>query len=273
MPEIAEVETVRNTLKTKILNKKIIDVNILYEKMMENDINEFKKNLIGYKFIDIQRRGKWLIFILDNDYDLLSHLRMEGKYFIKKSNEKIVKHEHVIITFDDKTDLRYHDTRKFGRMLLVKAKDLEKTTCINKQGYEPNSEMLTVEYLRSKLKNKNVTIKTLLLDQTIISGLGNIYANEVLFGAKINPFKKGKDITKKDAGNIILASNEIIKKAIKMGGTTIKSYTSSLGVTGMFQQELKVHKREGNECYVCKSVIKKEKLNGRSAYYCPKCQK
>ena len=129
MPEIAEVETVRNTLKRQILNKKIKKVNVRYNKMIESDIKTFANDLIGDEFIDIKRRGKWLIFELHNHY-LLSHLRMEGKFFLKNSNEEIVKHEHVIITFIDNTDLRYHDTRKFGRMNLIKKEDLENTECI-----------------------------------------------------------------------------------------------------------------------------------------------
>jgi len=121
MPEIAEVETVRNTLKERILNKKIKDVNIIYSKMIESDINDFKNVLINNSFKDIKRIGKWLIFELDKHY-LLSHLRMEGKYFIKNITEPIEKHEHIILTFEDNIDLRYHDTRKFGRMKLIKKK-------------------------------------------------------------------------------------------------------------------------------------------------------
>lgn len=272
MPEIAEVETVRNTLKKQILHKRIKEVKILYEKMIEGKKEEFKENLIGDEFIDIKRRGKWLIFELNNHY-LLSHLRMEGKYFLKTEQEPIEKHEHVIITFLDNTDLRYHDTRKFGRMSLIKKEELETNEKIKKQGYEPGEKDLTVEYLLNKFKNKNIAIKTLLLDQTIISGLGNIYANEVLFASNINPFKKGKEITKVEVKRIINSSNKIIKKAIELGGTTIKSYTSSLGVTGRFQQELMVHKKENEECKICHTLIKNDKINGRSTYYCPCCQK
>ncbi len=272
MPEIAEVETVRNILKKQILFKKIKQVQVLYPKMIESNINEFEKNLLGNEFIDIKRRGKWLIFEL-NDFYLLSHLRMEGKYFIKPHEEKIEKHEHVIITFSDHTDLRYHDTRKFGRMNLIKKTDLEKVEAIQKQGYEPGEKRLTKEYLIGKLKNKKIPIKTILLDQTIISGLGNIYANEVLFDAKIHPLKNGCDITKEEAERIIESSEKIISRAIELGGTTIKSYTSSLGVTGRFQQELMVHKREDKPCLICKTPIERIKVNGRSTYYCPKCQK
>ena len=272
MPEIAEVETVRNTLKSMILNKKIVDVNIIYPKIIESNISDFKNILIGRKFVDIDRIGKWLMFDL-NDYYLLSHLRMEGKYFVKKSTDEIIKHEHIIISFDDGTDLRYHDTRKFGRMNLVKKSDIDKVEAIKKQGIEANSNKLTKEYLYDKIHKKNKPIKSLLLDQTIISGLGNIYANEVMFDARINPNKLGKDISLKECDLIVKASKKIIDAAIKDGGTTIKSYTSSLGVTGRFQQHLMVHKREGEECKVCGTLIENIKIGGRSTYFCPKCQK
>lgn len=272
MPEIAEVETVRNTLKNMILNKEIIDVNIIYPKMIESDVLEFKKILKSRKFIDIKRIGKWLLFDL-SDYYLLSHLRMEGKFFVKNHNEPIEKHEHVIISFKDHTDLRYHDTRKFGRMNLVKKENINSVEAIKKQGIEPNDERLTKEYLYNAIKKKNIPIKTVLLDQTIISGLGNIYANEVLFQARINPLMKARDLTIKNCEDIIESSNEIIKKAIEMGGTTIKSYTSSLGVTGRFQNYLMVHKRNGLPCKRCNTNIEIIKIGGRSTYYCPRCQK
>ena len=272
MPEIAEVETVRNTLKNMILNKKIKSVNVIYPKMLESDVEEFKKLLPERKFIDIKRVGKWLIFDL-GDYYLLSHLRMEGKFFVKNHDEEINKHEHIIITFTDGTDLRYHDTRKFGRMNLIKKEDLNSTEAIKKQGIEPISDELTKEYLYDKISKKHLPMKTILLDQTIIAGLGNIYADEVLFASHINPLKKGSDITINDCENIKNASRDIISKAIEYGGTTIKSYTSSLGVTGRFQAFLMVHKREGEPCLVCKTQVVRIKVGGRSTYYCPKCQK
>ncbi len=272
MPEIAEVETVRNTLKKQILHKRIKNVKILYDKIIESNKNNFKLDLVNDCFIDIKRRGKWLIFELNNHY-LLSHLRMEGKFFLKNEADPIERHEHIIIVFDDRTDLRYHDTRKFGRMNLIKKDELFTNEAIRKQGFEPGEEELTADYLLDKFKNKRLAIKTLLLDQTIISGLGNIYANEVLFAAHINPFKIGSKITKKEAENIVNAADKIIKRAMELGGTTIKSYTSSLGVTGKFQNELMVHKRENEECKICQTLIKNEKINGRSTYYCPICQK
>ena len=272
MPEIAEVETVRNTLKKQILHKKIKDVQVLYSKMIESDLATFKKDLMGDEFIDIKRRGKWLIFELHNHY-LLSHLRMEGKFFLKKSDDEVAKHEHVIITFSDNTDLRYHDTRKFGRMNLIPKEALTSTECIQKQGLEPCDKALTAAYLLAKFKNKKLAIKTVLLDQTIISGLGNIYANEVLFYARINPLKAASKLNEKECALICEGAAKIIKEAIAMGGTTIKSYTASLGVTGRFQQKLKVHKKMDQPCPICGAPIKCEKVNGRSTYYCPNCQK
>ena len=272
MPEIAEVETVRNTLKKQILGKKIKKVNVLYDKMIESNVNDFKIKLIGQEFVDILRTGKWLIFET-NDYYLLSHLRMEGKYFLKSAGDPIVKHEHVIFTFEDDSDLRYHDTRKFGRMNLINKEELSSVEAVKKQGIEPGDISLTGEYLIEKLKNKRLPMKTLLLDQTIISGLGNIYADEVLFRAKVNPLKSGKDLSIEEAQKIVRAAEEVIKEAIEMGGTTIKSYTSSLGVTGRFQQKLMVHKHEGEECKECGTIIKRIKVGGRSTYYCDNCQK
>ena len=272
MPEIAEVETVRQTLKRRILKKQIKNVNVLYERMIESDLTDFKTKLVGLEFDDILRRGKWLLFSI-GDYYLCSHLRMEGKYFIKDNNEEINKHEHVIFEFSDGTDLRYHDTRKFGRMNLVKKELLDTVEGVRKQGIEPIDDKLSKEYLYEHFKKSNLPMKTLLLDQTIISGLGNIYADEVLFAACINPLKKGKEITIDECQRIKEVSKEIIEEAIKCGGTTIKSYTSSLGVTGRFQQNLMAHKRENEQCKNCNSIIKRIVVGGRSTYYCENCQK
>jgi len=272
MPELAEVETVRNTLKKRILNKKIKDVKIIYSKMIDSDINEFKNILINNEFKDILRVGKWLIFELNNHY-LLSHLRMEGKYFLKNIDEEVQKHEHIIITFSDKTDLRYHDTRKFGRMKIVKKEELWQTEEIKKQGKEPMDNTLTSSYLLDKFKSKKLPIKSVLLDQEIISGLGNIYADEVLYASNINPLRSASSLNDSECKKIIESSKRIIEKAIEEGGTTIKSYTSSLGVIGNYQNFLQIHKREGLPCNKCESKIKRIKVGGRSTYYCEVCQK
>ena len=266
------METVRQTLKRRILQKRIKNVNVLYERMIESDLDEFRNNLVGLEFCDILRKGKWLLFEIC-DYYLCSHLRMEGKYFIKNHDEEINKHEHVIFTFDDDTELRYHDTRKFGRMNLVLKKDIDKVEGVRKQGIEPIDSNLSKEYLYDNFKKRKLPMKTLLLDQTIISGLGNIYADEVLFASKINPLKLGSEITIEECQRIVESSKTIIEEAIKCGGTTIKSYTSSLGVSVRFQQHLMVHKRENEPCKNCKRSILRTVIGGRSTYYCENCQK
>ena len=272
MPEIAEVETVRNTLKKRILHQKIVNFKAYYLPILLDDESLVKAALIGKEFLDIKRIGKWLLFETDTHY-LLSHLRMEGKYFLKDKNDPIEKHEHVVFTFASGLSMRYHDTRKFGRMKLVLKENLYDFEGIKKQGKEPISDDLTKEYLYNKIHSKNIPMKTILLDQTIISGLGNIYADEVLFAAKIHPLTKGKEISLDDCAKIKEAAYKIITTAIKCGGTTIRSYTSSLGVTGRFQQNLMVHKREGEPCKICQTKIAKIVVGGRSTYYCPKCQK
>ena len=269
MPELPEVETVRMTLKKQIIGKKINDVKVLYNGIIATNLDDFKKNLINQEFIDIKRKGKYLIFEL-SDYYLVSHLRMEGKYFIKKIDDEIMKHEHVIFTLDN-ISLRYHDTRKFGKMYLVDKDKLYIDTPLVNIGKDPWDNSLDVNYLKERY-HSNKHIKTLLLDQNIISGIGNIYADEILFKSKINPKRLGKDLSDNDLLNIINNTRDILKKSIEYGGTTIRSYTSSLGVIGHFQDYLMVHQRENKECQICKSIIIKTKVNGRGTYYCPKCQ-
>lgn len=268
MPELPEVETVRKVLKKKLLNEKIIDVKIFYDKIIETNLKDFANNIKGQSIIDINRIGKFLIFEL-NDYYLVSHLRMEGKFFIKDKKEYISKHEHVIFLFNNFT-LRYHDTRKFGKMYLVDKDKLYTDTPLKNIGVEPFN--LDYDYLKDKFKRR-ISIKTLLLDQSIISGIGNIYANEILFASSISPYKLGINLNKDEINNIIKYSKEILNKAINYGGTTIRSYTSSLGVYGNYQDFLMVHSRENLKCYKCNSLIKKDEINGRGTYYCPNCQK
>lgn len=268
MPELPEVETVKNILKTNLIGLTVKDIIITYPDMIKTNLDEFKKNLIGEKFLDIKRYGKWLVFETNNYY-LVSHLRMEGKYYYSKEFN-YEKHEHVIFLLDNGYYLRYKDVRKFGVMYLVTKDKLFIDTPLNKIGYEPFNDKLTVSYLKSKFKMKKTAIKTALLDQEIIAGLGNIYVDEVLFKSKISPFKKANLLTDQECENIITNSKEILDKAIKYGGTTIRSYTSSLGVTGSYQNYLLVHTK--TVCPNCHNQINISKINGRSTYYCNRCQ-
>lgn len=272
MPEIAEVRTVARTLNERLHGRKIKDVKIIYSNILLDSNEEFISKVVGKTIECVDNYGKW-IFISLGEYTIMSHLRMEGKYFIKDTNEVVDKHEHIIFNLDNDTDLRYHDTRKFGRMRIVPTNEIYKTDEISKLGIEPDSPALTAPYLKHMIENKKLPIKTLLLDQSIINGLGNIYVDEVLFRAKVHPETIGSKITLKNCENIIEASRDIIERATLAGGTTIRSYTSSLNVYGTYQKHLKVHTKENENCPECNTKIEKIRVGGRGTYFCPKCQK
>ena len=272
MPEIAEVRTVKNVLKNRIVGRTIKDIKYRYDGIIKTDKNEFKDILIGKTITDVDNCGKWL-FIECGDYTILSHLRMEGKYYIKPSDEEYEKHEHIIFNLDDGYDLRYKDVRKFGVMKLVKTEDIYKTDDIAKLGIEPDSKDLTDNYIYNKIHKSNKPIKELLLDQSIINGLGNIYVDEVLFASKILPNRLGNTITLDECERIKEEGSRIIKKATECGGTTIRSYTSSLGVEGTYQEYLKVHTKANQPCPNCGEKIVKTRVCGRGTYICKRCQK
>ena len=273
MPELPEVETVKETLKLKLIGKKIKDVKIYYDGIIAYpEVKEFSKQIKNLPIKDIKRRGKWLMFDLDKYY-LLSHLRMEGKYFFKNKEEKLDNHEHVVFTLDDDEELRYRDTRKFGKMYLIKKEDINSIGPIKDLGLEPWDDSLTKEYLRNKYKNKKLPIKTVLLDQSIIVGIGNIYADEILFLSKLNPLIKCCDLKDNDLNNIIKYTKKVLEKAIKLGGTTIRTYTSVDGVHGRFQNELLIHGKDKDVCPNCGQPIEKIRVGGRGTYYCINCQK
>ena len=272
MPEIAEVRTVRDALRKELIGRKIINVNILYSGIVKTDLNEFINILKNKSFKEITTIGKWIIFNF-GEYSLVSHLRMEGKYYYKPSNEEYEKHEHIIFNLDNNYDLRYKDVRKFGVMILCKTNEVMSLPEITKLGIEPDNKSLTKEYLYEKIHNSNKPMKELLLDQSIINGLGNIYADEVLFASSISPLRLGKDVLLNEYELICKEADRIITKSYELGGTTIRSYTSQLGVIGHFQDYLQVHTREGKECPKCGNTIIKIRVGGRGTYYCPNCQK
>lgn len=273
MPELPEVETVKNTLKPKLIGKRITDIKIYHDNIIEYPKKEeFTKKIINQTIIDMDRYGKWLIFVLE-DYYLLSHLRMEGKYFFKEKEDELSKHEHVVITLNNKEELRYHDVRKFGKMLLIEKDKINKIGPLIELGYEPWDKKLDTKYLKEKYQKKRLPIKTVLLDQSIITGIGNIYADEILFLSRINPEKVSNKLNEKELESIIKNTKIVLEDAIKQGGSTIRSYASVDGVHGLFQQKLNVHTKEGQPCNLCKTKIIKIKVGGRGTYYCPTCQK
>lgn len=273
MPELPEVETVVRGLREKVVGRIIRKVNIYYENIIEYpDVCSFQEKIKNQKINEINRYGKWIIFVLDNYY-LLSHLRMEGKYFLKPKGTTLEKHEHVSFVLDNDMELRYMDVRKFGKMQLIEKENINKIGPFLEMGLEPWDKKLNTLYLKEKFLGKKLPIKSCLLDQRIIVGIGNIYADEILFLSKINPLKEANSLSLEELERIIDNTKLVLEKAIEKGGTTIRSYTSLNGIHGLFQQELYVHSKEGQKCLICGSDILKIKVGGRGTYYCPKCQK
>ncbi len=273
MPELPEVETVRKVLNDKIIGKKIISVEVLFDKLLKNTTKEeFASALENQKIEEIKRSGKYLIISLEKN-DILIHLRMEGKLFFYPKEQELKKHDHIIFKFSDGSVLKYNDVRKFGTFDLLKKDEYLIYPKVKKLGIEPNSNNLTIKYLKGKLKKSNKKIKIDLLDQTIINGLGNIYVDEVLFASKIHPESISKKLNDKDLEKLIENSKVIINKAIKKGGTTIKSFSVSDQIKGSFQDYLKVYKKKDQECSICKTPIEKIVVGGRGTHYCPKCQR
>lgn len=272
MPELPEVETIKEQLKKNIIGHKITNVFIYWPNIiLSSSIEDFIKKITSQMINDVKRRGKWLIIELEKDC-LLIHLRMEGKFFLKTQKDCYNKHEHVIFILNDKTELRYHDTRKFGRMQLITKTKLNNSLPLNKLGLEPFDKKLTVCYLKTKFKRRSIPIKSVLLDQSIIAGIGNIYANEILFLAGINPLKPAFKLKNLELELIIKYTKQVLKEAIKKGGTTIRSYLSLDNKKGEFQEQLLVHGKQDRPCINCKTMIKKVAIRGRGTYYCPKCQ-
>ncbi len=271
MPELPEVETVRKSLEKLYLNKKIIDVDILLPRMILSDIDEFKTKVINATFISFTRIGKYLFLNLDNGYSIISHLRMEGKYIRRSLDEVITTHTRVIFYLNDNSKMCYDDSRSFGIMKLTKTENILKEKEISKLGPEPFS-INDGSYLYNIYQRKNVEIKEALLDQEIMTGLGNIYADEVLFDTCINPFKKCNKLTLQECNSILESSKKILNHAIELGGSTISSYHPEKGVDGRFQNELNVYGKKDLSCPRCSSILRKGRIGGRGTTYCPKCQ-
>ena len=267
MPELAEVETTRRDLSKVIEGRIINKVSVYLDKIVYNKKNEFIKTIEGQKVNSVKRRGKWLLFELDNNY-LIIHFRMEGRFYYLTLDAPKDKHDYVIFYFDD-FSLHYNDPRLFGKMEVIEKNNIQKFFNDKKLGLEYDDPNLTKEYLKDKFKTHHTDIKKMLLDQSFITGIGNIYADEILFASKINPRAYADKLSKNKLNNIIENTKLVFEKSLKYKGT----YPNIDGKRGTFENHLMVHKRQGLPCYLCGSIIRKEKIGGRGTYYCPLCQK
>ncbi|WP_409251597.1 DNA-formamidopyrimidine glycosylase [Bacillus sp. SCS-153A] len=274
MPELPEVETVRRTLAELVTGKRIRSVSVFWPKMVKlpHEVEEFKLSLQGETIQAVDRRGKFLILQTDH-YSLVSHLRMEGRYGVFPGDETIEKHTHVIFHFDDGSELRYKDVRKFGTMHLFPKGEENLNLPLLQLGPEPFSPDFTVGYLTEKLAKTERAVKAVLLDQTVLVGLGNIYVDEALFRSRIHPARKAKSIKKSEMKKLHKEIIDTLSEAVEQGGSTIRSYVNSQGQIGMFQQQLFVYGRKNEECRNCGKPIEKNVTAGRGTHFCPNCQK
>lgn len=279
MPELPEVETIRRDLYRKVKDKEIKFVTVNTPKIVkEPPISEFCTQIEGKVFKNINRRGKYLVIELDSGKKLVIHLGMTGLliYPFNEDSKKIinVKHNHLVFTFIDGTKLIFNDVRKFGKIYLVS--NLNKIEGMAKLGLDPLDdcfkEEIFVQILNKKKKSK---IKSFLMNQEFITGLGNIYVNEVLYRANIHPLRKISSLHKEEIGNLYQQIKLVLNEAIKSGGSTVadEAYLNTDGEKGKFAEKLQVYARKGKPCIRCGNIIEVLKIEGRSTFICPQCQK
>ena len=287
MPELPEVEIVKQSLDKKAKHKKVKKVIIRNKNLRFKIPSNFVSFLKDKKIKKIKRISKYLIFCLSNKSYFLIHLGMSGTiHLIYKNHTKSVtntsfynspllpqKHNHVEIVFE-KFKIVYNDPRRFGFFQIFKNNDLLKKRFKN-LGPEPSDVKFTKNYVYFFLKKKKKNIKNFLLDQNFVSGIGNIYASEILFLSKINPQKKGYLIKKKDIKNIVIFSRKVLLNAIKKGGSSIRNFKNTSGTKGNFQKDFNVYQREGLNCkrLKCRGIIEKKNISNRSTFFCNRCQK
>jgi len=265
MPELPEVETIKRDLQKKVIGKKIIAVEVHHDKVIkEPSLTEFKKEIVGENVKDIIRKAKVLIFVLKDNKFLIVHLRIAGWLLYGDKNEKA----RVIFHLSDGKYLNYMDQRVLGELKLRKDyKDLE---FIKRLGPEPFD--IDAKYFQNMLSGRKTKIKVLLLDQSLICGMGNIYAQEALFLAKIDPRRPANSLSSKEAKLLLDKIILVLKEGIKYRGSSVDSYRDTNGKKGGMEERLKVYNRKGKPCFACKGLITKISLGSRGTCFCPRCQ-
>ncbi len=271
MPELPEVETIKSQLNGIVKGKKIEKVDVHLAKLVKHPLKDFKKLVEGKKIVNFSRRGKLLIIELSNKHFLIIHLKLSGQVIY---NGEVGKHSHLVYYLSGKNRLVHNDLRQFGYVKIVDKKGLNDLIEKEKYGPEPLSKEFNLKLFRELLeKRKKSKIKTLLMDQTFIVGIGNIYASEILFLAKVLPIRKVETLKQEEIKKIYSSVKRILNLAIKKKGSSANDYLDAQGQKGNFLSIAKVYQKEGQSCPVCGGKIKRIKMNTRSTFYCPKCQK
>lgn len=273
MPELPEVETVCRSLRPHLLGRTIRRVQVLEPRLR---VTVDKKQLIalaGKRVEAIARLAKYILFELSGETTWVFHLGMSGKLICVGPDTARRKHDHILVDLDGGVELRYHDPRRFGLSLVAQGRDLSALAQFRHIGIDPFDAALTGEYLFRFTRASERRIRDLLLDQQIIAGLGNIYANEILAIAGIKPSARAHRLTRKQVDVIAQTIPNLLRDAIRWCGTSFSDYRDADDKSGEFQNHLRVYDRDGEPCRSCPSIVKRVAIGNRSAFYCPKCQK
>lgn len=271
MPELPEVETLARELRGVLIGRMVVGVEVRWPRTVAvPDPETFARRLTGRRIREIRRRGKWLLLGLDEGTWLLVHLRMSGRLTVEEAHAPDDAHTRVVFYLDDGRRLRFSDPRKFGRMVLVD----DPGAVLGDLGPDPLGPDLTPEQLARVLRGRRVRLKPLLTDQRFLAGLGNIYADEVLWGAGLHPLRRADTLTPEEIARLHKAIRQVLAEAIARRGTTLpdQRYVLPDGRPGEFAPHLAVYGREGQPCPRCGAPIVRTRVEGRSAHYCPRCQ-
>lgn len=270
MPELPEVETIKGDLSRLIVGKKILDITTDSPKQVKPSLGKVKQAIVGKKIKKVERRAKLIQIFLNDDLILVIHLKLTGRLLVRDKKAPKDDWQHITISLSGDKELRFADLRKFGWLKLVKnEKELEELVS------EFGPEATEIEYDEFKKIFSSITrsVKQLLMDQKKIAGIGNIYANDALFLAKIDPRKPAKKLTDQEAKKLLEAIKKVLQAGIKYRGASDQYYLDALGRKGSYQDHFLVYGREGKDCLDCQGKIKKIKLGGRGTFFCPSCQK
>jgi formamidopyrimidine-DNA glycosylase len=273
MPELPEVETVCRSLRPHLVGRTIRRVRVLEPRLRVPVDEKRLKALAGKRVDTITRIAKYIVLNLSSDVVWLFHLGMSGKLICVEPDTALQKHDHIIVDLDDGGELRYHDPRRFGLSLVTDRRGLRELPQLRRVGLDPFDTALSGEYLFRFTRASERRIRDLLLDQQIIAGLGNIYANEILSLTGIKPTSRAHRLTRKQVGAIAATIPSLLSDAIRWCGTSFSDYRDADDKSGEFQNHLRVYDRAGERCRACRSLIKRVAIGNRSAFYCPACQK
>ncbi|WP_394651497.1 bifunctional DNA-formamidopyrimidine glycosylase/DNA-(apurinic or apyrimidinic site) lyase [uncultured Acinetobacter sp.] len=267
MPELPEVETTKTSL-LPLLHHRVQSVTVRDSRLrwaIPDDISR----LAGQELRALKRRSKYILAEFETD-QMLWHLGMSGSFRLCTAQDELRKHDHLILTFDDGTELRYHDPRRFGCILWLN--DEHQKKLIDTLGPEPLSDAFNADYLYEKLRTKQVGIKIAIMDNHVVVGVGNIYATESLFNLGIHPAQPANTLSSEQIAGLVVEIKRILSYAIQLGGSTLRDYTNAMGENGYFQQTLLAYGRAGEMCVNCETTLENIKLGQRASVFCPQCQ-